>query len=340
VLVVAPADMERARALVAAGPSHLTEKVVLGGAERRDSVWCGLQQLTEGTDTVLIHDAARPFITHETIDACLAAVHQHGAAVVARPIADTIKRAATDGHVDATLDRRQLWGAQTPQGFRTDRLRAAYTRAMAEQWLVTDDAAVVERAGYRVQLVEGPATNFKITQVEDLMLAERLLSGPTRTGFGYDVHQLVSGRPLILGGVTIPHPTGLLGHSDADVLTHALMDALLGAAALGDIGQHFPDSAACYQGASSLGLLAAVQEKLAAAGFAPYNIDVTLAAQAPKIAPYIADMRARIAATLHLEIERVSIKATTTEGLGFVGTQAGMAAYATASVLPIALREL
>lgn len=333
ILVVAPEDMERARALIATGPSRVTEKVVVGGAERLDSVWQGLQQVSAETEMVLIHDAARPFISSRVIDACLAAVQRYGAAVVARPIADTVKRATPDGAVAATVDRSGLWAAQTPQGFRTTLLHAAYTRARAEQWSVTDDAAVVERAGHRVQLVEGEAVNFKVTRPEDLALAERLLAMP-RTGFGYDVHRLVPARPLVLGGVAVPHTHGLLGHSDADVLTHAIMDALLGAAALGDIGQHFPDSDMRYRGISSLVLLGEVAKLLGTSGFTILNIDATLAAQAPKIAPQIPAMRAQLAATLHIAVDQVSIKATTTEGLGFVGEEAGMAAYATAAVLP------
>lgn len=333
-LVVAAEDMARARDLIATGTSRVTEKVIIGGAERRDSVWQGLQQIAAGTDMVLIHDAARPFISHRVIDDCLAAVAHYGAAIVARPVADTLKSATPDKQIAGTVDRSHLWGAQTPQGFRLDLLLDAYQRAIAEDWTVTDDAAIMERAGHRVQLVEGEAMNFKITRPEDLALAERLLQAPPRVGFGYDVHCLVPDRDLVLGGVTIPHTHGLLGHSDADVLLHALMDALLGAAALGDIGQHFPDTDARYKGVSSLLLLNKVAAKLANAGFIAYNIDVTIAAQAPKLAPYISTMRERIAEALHIGVGQVSIKATTTEGLGFVGMKQGMAAYATAAVMP------
>lgn len=333
VLVVAEDDVERARRLIAGGPSHLTEKVVVGGEERRASVWLGLQQMEAGTDIVLIHDAARPFISHRLIDACLAAIRQYGAAVVARPLTDTVKRATPDGAVAATVPRAEMWGAQTPQGFRADLLLRVYQRAIAEHWPATDDAALVERAGYRVQLVEGEAMNFKITHAEDLVLAERLLRATPRSGFGYDVHRLAPERALVLGGVTIPYTLGLLGHSDADVLTHAIIDAFLGAAALGDIGQHFPDSDARFRGISSITLLREVTGILAEAGYNPYQVDATLAAQAPRIAPFIPAMRACLAAALALAVDRVSIKATTTEGLGFVGTGDGMAAYATASVV-------
>lgn len=335
ILVVAADDVERAMRLIADGPAGVTEKVVVGGQERRDSVWQGLQEVSAGTELVMIHDAARPFISHRLIDACVAAIRRHGAAVVARPVADTLKRADADGAVAATVERAGLWGAQTPQGFRTDIIMDAYARAVAEQWETTDDAAVVERAGRRVTLVEGEAMNFKITHPEDLRLAERLLMTPPRTGFGYDVHRLTPERDLILGGVRIPHRLGLLGHSDADVLTHAIMDALLGAAGLGDIGQHFPDTEARYRGISSLTLLTEVGAKLTLAGFTPVNVDATLAAQAPKVAPYLTEMRANIATALGIDPTQISIKATTTEGLGFVGKEDGMAAYATAAVMSI-----
>lgn len=332
IIVVAAEETERARQFIAAGPSRVTEKVVTGGAERRDSVWQGLQEVSAGTDIVLVHDAARPFISHRVIDACVAAVRHYGAAVVACPLADTVKRAAPEGFVEATLPREGLWGAQTPQGFRFPLLFDAYRRAVAEDWPVTDDAAVVERAGHRVHLVEGEVMNFKITRPEDLALAERLATGPPRTGIGYDVHRLVPDRPLVLGGVTIPHTTGLLGHSDADVVTHAIMDALLGAAALGDIGQHFPDSDPQFHGISSLQLLARVAEKIHQAGFVPVNVDAVIVAQAPKLAPFIEEMRGQLAMALTLPRETVSVKATTTEGLGFTGTGEGIAAYATVCI--------
>lgn len=334
ILVVAADDIDRARGLLAAGPSRVTEKAVVGGDARRDSVWRGLEEVSAGTDIVLIHDAARPFLTPRLIDACLEAVRRYGAALVAQPVADTLKRATREGDVAATVDRRELWGAQTPQGARTALLVDAYRRAIAEDWPVTDDAGVLERAGHRVHLVEGEAMNFKVTRPEDLVLAERLVTGVPRTGFGYDVHRLAPERALVLGGVPIPYALGLDGHSDADVLTHAIMDALLGAAGLGDIGQHFPDSDPQYRGISSLALLRVVATLLGDHGFAVYNIDSTLVAQAPRVAPYIPAMREALAAAMGIPSLRVSVKATTTEGLGFTGTGEGMAAYATVCVTP------
>lgn len=338
ILVVAADDMERAGQMIAQGPDRVTEKVVCGGAERSDSVWQGLHEVAEGTEVVLIHDAARPFISQQSISACIAATRRYGAAVVAMPVADTLKRATADGMVAGTESRAQLWGAQTPQGFKYALLCAAYQQAMAAHWMLTDDAAVVERAGHTVALVEGEAMNFKITRPGDLAMAERLLGSAVRVGFGYDVHRLVAERALVLGGVTVPHSHGLLGHSDADVLTHAIMDALLGAAALGDIGQHFPDTDPRYHGISSLDLLTAVVALLYDAGYTPTSIDATLAAQSPRLAPFIPDMQARLAATLGIMPACVSVKATTTEGLGFVGEGAGMAAYATACLATLPCR--
>lgn len=333
ILVVGAAEMERALALLATGPDHLSEKVVLGGAERQESVWLGLQEVDPDAEMVLIHDAARPFISSTVIDRCVETIRNYGAAVVSHRLADTVKQVDTDNIIRATIPRETLWGAQTPQGFRTGLIMDAYQQARAEKWIVTDDAALVEKTGHAVRIVEGEVMNFKITTPEDLAMAERLLTPVPRIGFGYDVHRLVERRKLILGGVTIPHHLGLLGHSDADVLVHALMDALLGAAALGDIGQHFPDTDERYRGADSLHLLAEVGRIIATAGYAISNVDVTLAAERPKIAPHIAKMRENIATALSINTTKVSIKATTAEGLGFVGGEEGMSAYAVATVI-------
>lgn len=339
-LVVHEDDMLRTAELLATAPTRVTEKAIIGGAERRDSVWQALQNITAGTDIVLIHDAARPFVSQAIIDNCLQAVQMHGAAIVACPVADTLKRADDEQAISATLTRAQTWGAQTPQGFRTALLQTAYRRAIDEDWVCTDDAEIVERSGHHVHLVKGDSLNFKITHPDDHALAERLLRGNSLAGFGYDVHRLVPERNLVLGGVKIDHPFGLLGHSDADVLTHAIMDALLGAATLGDIGQHFPDSNEEYRNISSIKLLRKVGELLARHGFMPLHIDATLAAEAPKIAAYLPIMRQQLADALALLPETVSIKATTTEGLGYVGEQKGMAAYATATITKNVAKEL
>ncbi len=333
ILVVGAGEMARALALLQNGPASISEKVVLGGAERQESVWQGLQEVDPSAEMVLIHDAARPFISPAIIDRCIEAIRHYGAVVVAQRQADTIKQVDSDDIIRATVPRETLWGAQTPQGFRTDLILDAYQQASAEKWVVTDDAALVEKAGHAVRVVEGDAMNFKITTPEDLALAQRLLIPTPRTGFGYDVHRLVAGRKLILGGVEIPHHLGLLGHSDADVLVHALMDALLGAAALGDIGQHFPDTDARYRGADSLLLLREVGCIIAGEGYTICNVDVTLAAERPKIATHIPQMRSNIATALSINTTKVSVKATTTEGLGYVGGEEGMSAYAVATVV-------
>jgi len=334
VLVVTPGDEEHCRReIVEAYGCRKVAAVVPGGRERQDSVRRGLEALPPAP-LVVIHDGVRPFVTPERIAAVVEAAAQHGAAVLAVPAKDTVKLGDPAGLVAETLPRDRLWLVQTPQAFRREIILAAHERARAEGFTGTDDASLVERLGGRVALVPGDYANIKITTPEDLAFA-RVLTGETvnlRTGFGYDVHRLVENRPLILGGVNIPYGRGLLGHSDADVLTHAIMDALLGAAALGDIGQHFPDTDPRYEGASSLDLLAAVAGLLAESGFAVHNIDATIVAQAPKLAPHIPAMRANLARSLGIDPGRVSVKATTTEGLGFTGTGEGIAAHAVATV--------
>ena len=233
--------------------------------------------------------------------------------------------------VNTTLDRNRLWEAQTPQIFKSTIIRDAYNRLTED---VTDDAALVEKAGYKVKIYMGSDKNIKITTSEDLLIAKTMAGIVTslRTGIGYDVHRLSSGRKLILGGVEIPYIKGLSGHSDADVLIHAIIDALLGAAGLKDIGYHFPPDDTKYENISSSILLEEVNSLLKKKGIAIINIDSTIVAEKPKIAPYIDDMRTRIGAALDLRPENIMIKATTTEGLGFTGKEQGIAAYAVASV--------
>ena len=220
---------------------------------------------------------------------------------------------------------------QTPQGFRQAALKEAY-RLSGDA--TTDDAALMERAGFLVAITEGDSHNIKLTTVEDIILAEKLLAQRLpRIGFGFDVHRLVEGRRLILCGVDIPHEKGLLGHSDADVALHALMDALLGACAMGDLGRHFPDTSKEFEGASSLALLKRVKELLASQGFIPYNVDITIVAQQPKLAAHIPDMRQTVACTLGINLSCVSVKATTTERLGFEGRGEGISASAAVSIV-------
>ena len=297
-------------------------KIVPGGADRQASARCGLQALSPDCEAVLIHDGARPFIKKETIQHVLTSIEKHGSGVAAVPARDTIKRTDADGLVLETPDRAALWHAQTPQGFLLSDLLMAHEKA---QDRYTDDAALMEAAGYPVHLVMGSYDNIKLTSPEDLSMHETLLP---RMGTGYDAHQLVENRELWLCGVKIPHEKGLLGHSDADVALHALMDALLGAAALGDIGKFFPDSAAQYKGISSMLLLEEVVRVLEEKNFSIGNADVTIIAQAPKLAPYMDQMRMTVARGLKIPLDRVSIKATTTEKMGFEGRKEGISAQA------------
>jgi len=307
--------------------------VVAGGATRQESVRQGLAAVPPGTELVAVHDAARPLVTPELITACIEAASEHGAAIAAVPVKDTLKREAPGQMIAATVERADLWQAQTPQVARRELLVAAYAAAKRDQFCGTDEASLLERLGHQVALVAGSETNLKITRPEDRTIAEALLMqtppAPSfRIGHGYDAHRLVEGRALTLGGVTIPHRLGLLGHSDADVLTHALCDAILGALGAGDIGRHFPDSDPRYRGIASLKLLAHVIDLMHAKGLDLANADVTVIAQQPKLAPHLPAMQANLAAACRVVIEAINLKATTTEGMGFAGREEGIAAHA------------
>ena len=296
--------------------------VVEGGKERQDSVYCALQEVNRcrpGVEYVLVHDGVRPFVSQETIEYVIAAAVGVGAAIACVPVKNSIRQG--QGCESRNIERHNLYSVQTPQGFKKAILMEAYETAFADGYYGTDDASLVERAGHPVELVMGQYDNIKITTKEDMPM-------DSRVGTGFDVHQLVEGRPLILGGVEIPFEKGLLGHSDADVLTHALMDALLGAAALGDIGRHFPDTDAEYKGISSLKLLEKVKKLIDEEFYQISNVDITLMAQRPKIKSYIGDMTKNIAKILEIDENRVNIKGTTTEKLGFVGREEGIAAQA------------
>ncbi|HVI40325.1 MAG TPA: 2-C-methyl-D-erythritol 4-phosphate cytidylyltransferase, partial [Anaerovoracaceae bacterium] len=304
--------LDRCRAeLDGLGLMPKVREILTGGQERQDSIYRAIQRLPEDADLVLIHDGARPFVTRELILRTIEAAKIHGAAVAAVPIKDTIKM-VEGNQLTKTLDRRYLYSVQTPQGFRKDILVRAYDEAYRKNYYGTDDAVLVERTGEKVYVVKGDYNNIKITTMEDIVFGEAILGGEkeTRIGTGYDVHRLVEGRKLILGGVEIPFEKGLLGHSDADVLLHAIMDALLGAAALGDIGRHFPDGDESCRGISSLLLLKKVKEMLDENGFQIVNIDSTVIAQRPKIAPHTKKMTARISETLGIEENRINIKGT------------------------------
>ncbi|HIV48100.1 MAG TPA: 2-C-methyl-D-erythritol 2,4-cyclodiphosphate synthase [Candidatus Acutalibacter stercorigallinarum] len=308
-------------------------RVVSGGAQRQDSVEQGVKALTGPWEYVAIHDGARPLVTEEVLAAVCRDAMAYGAATAAVPSKDTCKLADEAGFVAATPARDRLWAVQTPQAFSLALYREALGKARAAGQSYTDDCQLIEAAGGKVKLTMGDYRNIKLTTPEDLLAARAYLGGEggkktVRIGYGYDVHRLVEGRKLILAGVEVPFEKGLLGHSDADVIAHAVADALLGAAALGDIGHLFPDTDPRYAGADSLKLLGEVCRLLREKGFSIGNIDATLLAQRPKIAPHISRMRENLAAACGIAVDQVSVKATTEERLGFTGREEGMAASA------------
>ena len=341
IVVVRPEDREAIDQEISSLGLSFPVQYAEGGNTRQTSVRNGLALLMDALeeDIVLIHDAARCLVDAETIQRVLASVRAYGSGIPALPVVDTIKRCDADETAGETLPREWLRAVQTPQGFTLGKLRTAMAAAERDGYLGTDDASLVEHMGERVHLTKGDRRNIKLTTREDLRMSEWMIgleqaSLPAlRVGQGYDVHQLVDNRPLILCGVQIPHDKGLLGHSDADVALHALMDALLGAAAMGDIGQHFPDSDDRFKGISSLLLLKETVRLLAEHGLAPSNVDLTIIAQKPKLAPYIPSMRKNVAEVLGLPENRVSVKATTTEHLGFEGRMEGISAQAVCLVL-------
>ena len=329
ILISREEDIPDMRAAMAA--ANLPVTIVAGGDSRQASVWNGLCALPESCTHVLIHDGARCLVDEGTIRRCMASVENHGTGVAAIPAIDTIKQVDADEIVTATPDRSQLRAVQTPQGFTVELIRRAHMSAQQAGFLGTDDASLVERLGHPVRLTEGNRRNIKLTTPEDMIMAEAFLgrSFPAlRVGQGYAVHRLVEGRDLILCGVNIPHTLGLLGHSDADVAVHALMDAMLGAMALGDIGKHFPDTDERYRGISSMKLLEHVVALLKERHARVTNCDVTIVAQKPKLLPHIPQMQANIASALELPLDRVNIKATTTERLAFEGREEGISAQA------------
>jgi len=332
VIVCRPEEEDRIRREAASAGVSYAVSFTRGGATRQSSVLNGLLALSAAPDdTVLVHDAARCLTPREVIRACIDSCEEVGSGVAAVPAVNTMKYATGEGMVLRTADRTDLYEIQTPQGFLFAPLLDAYRRAEQEHFSATDDASVMEHAGLPVRLVPGSKTNIKVTEKEDLIMMNALLQpSPSglRIGMGYDVHRLVENRKLILCGVEVPHTLGLLGHSDADVALHALMDALLGAAALGDIGIHFPDSAEAYKDISSLILLQEVIRKVRDAGFELVNADITIAAQKPKLAPLIPSMKEKVCETLGCALSQINIKATTTEHLGFEGREEGISAQA------------
>ncbi len=306
--------------------------VVAGGATRQDSVRLGLEALADlAPDIVLVHDAARPVIPPGTVADLVAALATHDGAIPAVPVADTLKRGSC-GLIDATVPRDGLYRAQTPQAFRYQTLLDLHRNAGTG---ATDDASILEAAGHRVALVSGHDDNIKLTYPDDQARLERILSPmmETRTGTGFDVHVLVEDRKLILCGVEVPHEKGLSGHSDADVGIHALCDAIYGAIADGDIGRHFPPSENQWKDADSARFLVHAASRVAERGGRIVNVDVTLICERPKITPHAAAMITRLASLMGIEESRVSVKATTTERLGFTGRMEGIACQAVATVM-------
>ena len=342
IVVVLPADLVESR------PSGLRAlrtplRVVPGGVRRQDSVASGVDAIGGDVDLVLIHDAARPFCTPALIDRTIDAAVETGAAVPALRATDTVKRATTrDGLilVGDTLPRERIHLAQTPQAFRIEVLRAAV--ALGRSGVdATDEALLAERSGHPVRLVEGDPDNFKVTTPADLRRAAERAGGGSaprppfaRVGLGYDLHRTVAGRPLILGGVHVPHDRGLDGHSDADAVCHALTDAILGAAGAGDIGRHFPDRDPRWKGASSVDLLRRAVDVVHERGYVVGNADVVVVAERPRIGPHAAAMRERLAATLQVPPECVSVKAKTGEGVDAVGRAEAVAVHAVATLIP------
>ena len=318
-------------------PSYLDDVIVVEGGERRqDSVANAFRAVAPSSQIIVIHDAARPLVSSTLIERTIDGASKHGAAIAALQARDTVKR--TDGSriIRGTIPREEVFLAQTPQAFRVGVLRDALALASTAAD-ATDEAMLAEQAGHSVYLVEGDPRNLKITTPEDLEIAERLApadgrAASIRIGNGYDLHRLVEGRPLILGGVAIPFDKGLDGHSDADVVCHAVTDAILGAASAGDIGRHFPDTDAAFTGANSIELLKRGVAVVRAAGYHVSNVDVVVIAQRPRLTPHIDAMRERLAGAIGIDPQRVSVKSKTNEGVDATGTGDAIAVHAVALI--------
>ena len=331
VLVVGAGQEDDARAMLG---SRTVAAIVQGADSRRGSVRAGLEHMASagGAGRILVHDAARPFLPSAVIDRLLAALQDATGAIPALPVADTLVRSEQDNAGDV-VDRNRLFRVQTPQAFRFDALLAAH-RAWDSKREATDDAQILRHSGHDVMLVAGDERLEKLTYAEDFVRAEARLGAnrSIRTAMGYDVHRLAPREELWLCGIRVPHDRGLAGHSDADVGIHALVDALLGALAEGDIGSHFPPSDPQWRGVASSRFLEYAAERVAKRDGIIEHVDLTLICEAPKIGPHRDAMRARIAEILRISLDRVSVKATTTERLGFAGRREGIAAQAVATL--------
>ncbi len=341
VIVALPSD------LAASPPSYLDDVIVVEGGERRqDSVANAFTAVAPSSQVIVIHDAARPLVSPSLIERTIAAAVEHGAAIAALQARDTVKRGDASRIIRDTLPRHEIFLAQTPQAFRVGVLRDAllHAEALAKAGALastasdaTDEATLAEQAGHHVHLVDGDPRNVKITTPDDLDMAERLLGSRSgaaaiRIGNGYDLHRLVAGRPLILGGVTIPFDKGLDGHSDADAVCHAVTDAILGAASAGDIGRHFPDTDPAFKGANSIELLKRAVGIVKAAGYAVVNVDVVVIAQRPTLSPHVDPMRASLARALGIDPQQVSVKGKTNEGVDSIGAGESIAVHAVALI--------
>ena len=339
VLSVRDEDREAIQKEISVSDVSCPVRLVPGGATRQESVLNGLKSVSwEPDDIVLVHDAARCLVDRETIVRVIDSCCAFGSGLPVVPAVSTYKLCGESGTVTSTVPRSSLFEAQTPQGFRGADLLRASLSAFESGFQVTDDSSVMERAGLSVHTVPGSVRNIKLTTMEDYMSAEKMLNPQLpafRIGTGYDVHRITENRKLVLCGVEIPWEYGLLGHSDADVALHALMDAMLGAAALGDIGRHFPDTDPQYKGISSVILLKKTAEILQRSGYELVNADITIVAQKPKLMPYIPAMRDNIASALSCDPGIISVKATTTEQLGFEGRMEGISSQAVCMIRKI-----
>jgi 2-C-methyl-D-erythritol 4-phosphate cytidylyltransferase / 2-C-methyl-D-erythritol 2,4-cyclodiphosphate synthase len=318
-------------------------RIVDGGSRRQDSVANAFEQVSKSASIIVIHDAARPFATAGLFTRVIEAAARGGAAIAALQASDTVKEATAAPGVKIvarTIVRESIYLAQTPQAFNRKVLEDAIARGRESIGAVTDEASLAEEAGYSVQLVDGESTNIKITTQHDLRVSEALLDEARRipnpkfliprVGTGYDLHRLEAGRPLVIGGVSVPHETGLAGHSDADVLCHAVTDAILGAAAAGDIGQHFPDTDPKWKGANSIELLKGAVAMVRAAGYAVANVDAVIIAERPKLAPHIPAMRANLAQAIGIHVSAISVKGKTNEKVDALGRNEAIAVHAVA----------
>ncbi len=337
VVVIPPDRIEQTRKMLAEYIVQYSQiTLVPGGRRRQDSVQKGLKIIDKTTDIVLVHDGARPLVSQDIINRCYETAVSEGAAIAAIPVKDTLKKGNAASKVIDTIERKDLWQAQTPQAARRGLLVDAFRKLGDKD--VTDESSLLELAGIPVTLVPGSETNIKITRQEDLHLAELIVQNKInrvpRIGHGFDAHRLVKNRKLVLGGITVPYTLGLAGHSDADVLTHALCDAVLGALGEGDIGHHFPDSDEQFSNIYSITLLERAMTLAAEHSYSLANCDITIVCQAPRLAPFFSKMKKLLARICGVDVGSINIKATTTEKMGFTGREEGISCHAVVLLQP------